>query len=91
MKSLSKAEAVLSHASQLVNGPRQDAYGHPRLNFSRLSERFSQHVGAEVEPWQAALMLAELKLARLANGYHSDSVVDAIAYLALIEELRDDA
>ena len=91
MKSLSKANAVLSHASNLLHGDRQSDYGSPAVNFGRLSERFTQHLGAEVKPWQAALLLAELKLARLANGYHADSVVDAIAYLALVEELRDDA
>ena len=91
MKSLSKAEGVLSHASELINGPRQQSYGHPSENFSRLAERVKQHVGVDVEPWRVALLLAELKMARLANGYHADSVVDAVAYLALAGELHDDA
>lgn len=90
MKSLSKAQEALSHASQLIEGPRQQSYGHPRENFARLAQRFEQHLGADVEPWRVALLLAELKLARLANGYHTDSVVDAIGYLALAEELHDE-
>ena len=33
--------------------------------------------------------MAELKLARLANGHSTDSVIDAAAYLALAEEMGD--
>lgn len=91
MKSLSKAKAVLSLADELLHGERMSDYGSPAVNFGRLSERLSQHIGSDVEPWKAALMLAELKMARLANGFHADSVVDAISYLALAEELHDDA
>jgi hypothetical protein len=32
----------------------------------------------------------DLKLARLQNGYHKDSILDAICYLALAYELSDD-
>ena len=87
---LSKAQAALEQASSLINGPRQEAYGSPHENFERLAIRISQIIKAPVTKRQAAQILVELKLARLANGYQEDSVIDAIAYLALMMELSDE-
>ena len=91
MKYLSKAQEALDHASELINGPRQQAYGHPSANFARIAGRMQQMLGIDIAPWQVAQMMVEVKLARLANGWHDDSVDDAIAYLALMKELHDDA
>lgn len=77
----------LDMASDLINGERQANYGEPNVNFSRLAERIGQHIKKDIHSWEAALILVELKMARLANGYHEDSIVDAIGYLALAGEL----
>jgi len=90
MKYLSKAQAALDQASALINGPRQDAYGSPHDNFQRLADRMTQITRTNITKVQAAQIMAELKLARLANGYHEDSIIDAIAYLALMMELNDE-
>jgi len=90
MKYLSKAQAALEQASSLINGPRQAAYGSPHENFERLAVRISQITEQPITKRQAAQIMVELKLARLANGYHEDSVIDAIAYLALMMELTDE-
>lgn len=90
MKYLSKAQAALDQASSLINGPRQEAYGSPHENFERLAVRISQITEQPITKRQAAQIMVELKLARLANGYHEDSVIDAIAYLALMMELTDE-
>jgi hypothetical protein len=90
MKYLSKAQAALEQASSLINGPRQEAYGSPSENFDRLAVRISQILKVPITKRQAAQIMVELKLARLAHGYHYDSVVDAIAYLALMMELNDE-
>jgi len=91
MKYLSRAQDALDRASGLINGPRQDAYGHPLANMTRIAERMKQILGVDVAPWQVAQVMVEVKLARLANGWHDDSIDDAIAYLALMKELRNDA
>lgn len=87
---LSKAQAALEQASSLINGPRQAAYGSPHENFERLAVRISQITEQPITKRQAAQILVEVKLARLAHGYHEDSVIDAIAYLALMMELNDE-
>jgi len=90
MKYLSKAQAALEQASTLINGPRQEAYGSPHTNFDRFAQRISQIVKAPITKQQAAQIMVELKLARLANSHHEDSIIDAIAYLALMMELADE-
>lgn len=90
MKYLSKAQAALETAAELINGPRQEAYGSPHENFQRLADRMTQITGTKITKVQAAQIMAELKLARLANGFHEDSIIDAIAYLALMMELNDE-
>ena len=80
---------ILAEACALINGDRQDAYGPPAENFCKIADRWSQLLGQAVQPWQVALMMADLKIARLANGVHRDSFVDAAAYIALAAELAD--
>jgi len=42
----------------------------------------------DVEPWQVCVMMADVKIARLAEGYTEDSVIDLIGYAALAAELK---
>ena len=81
---------ALDTALNLINGERKKTYGGNE-NFYRIVERWEQHIGDEIEPWKVCLLMAELKLARLANGYHDDSIVDAIGYLALAAELHEES
>ena len=81
---------VLETASNLVTGNREAAYGSPQLNFQNIAERWSQHVGVPLEGYQVALMMADLKIARMAaTGPHEDSFVDICGYAALAAELAD--
>lgn len=78
---------ALVDAVQLINGDRQEDYGPPEVNFKRIAQRWSQHLGMEVTPYDVCLMMAELKLARLAHDHSRDSIVDAAAYLGLAQEM----
>lgn len=80
---------ILDTALHLISNDRKKTYGGNE-NFYRIAERWEQHLGEEIDPWKVALLMAELKLARLANGWHDDSVVDAIGYLALAAELQEE-
>jgi hypothetical protein len=80
---------VMEAALDLICGDRQKTYGGNE-NFHRIAERWEQQIGDEIDPWKVALLMTELKLARLANGYHEDSVIDAIGYLALLAELYEE-
>jgi len=73
---LGDAKAVLSD--------RNEDYGESSVMLADIAERWSLQLGMSVEPWRVALMMAELKLARLDHDPKKrDSWIDAINYLAL--------
>lgn len=78
---------LLDEAKALINGPRQETYGTPEQNFQRIADRWSQYLGGDISPYDVCIMMAELKLARLANGRDRDGLRDACGYLALAAEI----
>ena len=82
-----KRQQALDTASSLIHGPRNADYGPPKVNFQRIADRWSQILKVDVEPWQVCLMMADLKIARLCEGYTKDSSIDIIGYAALMAEL----
>jgi hypothetical protein len=86
---MKKRTAVLQQADNLINGDRQASYGDASVNFRRIAERWTQILRTDVEPWQVALMMADLKIARMCEGAHEDSFIDGLGYLALASELAD--
>ena len=78
---------ILKEADRIINGDRQEAYGPPEKNFNRIAAGWSVILGQDVSAEQVALCMAWLKIARLVNGPHEDSYVDAAAYMALAAEL----
>jgi len=82
-------QQALDTASALIHGPRT-AYGPPKVNFQRIADRWSHILRTDVEPWQVCLMMADLKIARMCEGYHEDSIHDLIGYAALAAEVAQD-
>jgi hypothetical protein len=86
---LNKRTEILETAKHLVNVDRADAYGPPKENFKRIADGWAVILQADVSAEQVALCMAWLKLARLVHGPHSDSYIDAAAYMALAGELSE--
>ena len=90
-------DTVLEEARLIINGPRQELYGPAEVNFKRCADRWSQQLEGRgkmlpfdtLDAKDVALMMVELKLARLATRYSRDSVIDAIGYLAIYAELME--
>lgn len=80
---------ILDEAKAIVHGDRQKDYGTPRQNFARIAAIWSAVLGQEVTPTQVGLCMVGLKIARLANGYKRDSVVDIAGYGATIEMIEE--
>lgn len=78
---------ILAKAEELINGDREQHYGKPQDNFTRIAAGWSVILAKPVTPEQVALCMAWLKIARLANGPHDDSYIDGAAYMALAGEL----
>ena len=86
---MAKRSDVLKQAEALITGDRQEAYGPPSVNFSRIAAGWAVILEQPVSAEQVALCMAWLKIARLVNGPHEDSYVDGAAYMALAAELSE--
>jgi Domain of unknown function (DUF4406)/Domain of unknown function (DUF6378) len=91
------AEGIDQEARRLVYGDRAATYGHPRGDFAIIAKHWTATLlpylkeGYEITGDQVALMMASLKLARLAKTpTHRDSQVDAIGYLLCLARLQED-
>ncbi|OPZ47606.1 MAG: hypothetical protein BWY95_01374 [Bacteroidetes bacterium ADurb.BinA104] len=85
---------ILEFAGCLINGSREQSYGHPGESFAnsfyyrRIAKMWSIVVGKDLDCTDVVLMLALLKVSRLSNDRtHMDSWVDLAGYAALGGEL----
>ena len=74
----------------LVANERSAEYGPPLINHWRIGQIWSGILDLEsIPPWKVALMMAGLKIARLAETPDSiDSLTDAVGYLEIVRQLR---
>lgn len=80
-------EEILQTAIDLTMNDRNDQNGDPFENHQRIAKIWSVILGIEVEPYQVALCMAGMKLARLAFNPLEDSFIDGAAYLAIAGEI----
>ena len=79
---------VLNEAEKCVCGQREQEYGTPEDNFSRIAEFWATYKGVEFSPIDVAIMMALLKVARIANNPgHMDNYVDGCGYFCVGGEL----
>ena len=86
---MTKRSEILAEADGLINGPRQEHYGSPAENFGVIADMWSAYTKIDITPADVCHMMTLLKVARLRNGPHRDSSVDACGYMALGGELRE--
>ena len=80
---------ILLEAHRLVNGPRQQDYGHPADDYQKVSDIFYSITGIDLSVSEAILFMVSVKLARLRTNLendtiHHDSLVDALGYLTCL-------
>lgn len=80
---------MLKAAAKCVCGERQDQYGQPEDNFKSIAYFWNDYIGAKypdsavLDPIDVAMMMALLKIARIATGTaKEDSFVDLAGYAA---------
>jgi len=86
---MTKRSEILAEADGLINGPRQEHYGSPAENFGVIADMWSAYTKIDITPADVCHMMTLLKVARLRNGPHRDSSVDACGYMALGGELGE--
>lgn len=77
---------ILKEADAIVHGPRNEQYGDPIDDYSKVVHIFRAITGIDLDPEDGALFMVAIKLARLAKSHdagivHRDSLVDAAGYL----------
>ena len=76
--------AILERAIGLIMGDREEDYGEAHKNFSDIAALWSVVLGVDVQPWQVAVCMSQLKLARaIKTSTHADSWVDMAGYVGL--------
>lgn len=73
----------LDRAEECVCGQREKDYGSPENNFNMIACFWSTYLGYDVEAEDVAIMMALLKIARIASGTGTDDIyVDLAGYAA---------
>lgn len=76
---------VLQEADKLVNGDRQDDYGHPWHDFSRTAQMWGAILGCEVTPEQVGLCMMAVKISRQCNKPKADNLIDSAGYAQCVQ------
>jgi len=87
---VSLRRGLLERAANSVDGDRDMEYGGPEDSFNTIATIWNAMMGHEYTATDVAMMMAGLKLARLANtrGEHEDSWVDLAGYAACGYEVQ---
>lgn len=84
---------ILNEAATIVSGNRDKRYGKPEESFDAITNLWNAYLiakGAQpvLVPEDAGIMLALLKIARIATGKaHADNFIDLAGYAACAGEL----
>ena len=84
-----KRAEILDAARACVMGDREQDYGTPEQNFSKIAQLWSAYKGCAFTPKDVAILLALLKIARIASGHaKDDNWVDLAGYAACGGEIE---
>lgn len=78
---------VAVDAIRLVDEDRNDSYGPPEENLSRIAAMWSGYIGKEITAQDVALMMVLLKISRSKAGYARDNAVDGVAYFLIHDSM----
>lgn len=88
---------MLHQAQELVQGARQSDYGDKLQNFTQIAMLFQGVLamklapGARITPEDVAVLMMQVKIARLAKSPdHFDSIMDVAGYAACFAMLQDE-
>jgi hypothetical protein len=100
MKDILPARSAISEADDIIYGDRESTYGRPDKNLrliadlwqSYLDGRFAEPhaMSPNIKPSDVAIMMVLLKIARHANKYTRDNIVDGIGYFALVDRIKEE-
>lgn len=80
----------LNKANETVTGHREQDYGTPENNFTKIADLWSAYLDTEITALDIANMMALFKIARIKTGTATDdSFVDLAGYAACGAEIAE--
>ena len=84
---------ILQEAHNIVNQARQNTYGHPKDDYTKVTNIFETLTGHKLTLNDALLFMVSVKLARLKTNLdqgqlHHDTLLDTIGYLTCINMIH---
>jgi hypothetical protein len=84
---------ILQEAYKIVNQDRQNTYGHPKDDYTKVINIFQTLTGKELTINDAILFMVSVKLARLRTNLdqghlHHDTLLDTIGYLTCLNMIH---
>lgn len=86
-----KREDILQQALSVICNDREDEYGSPENNFSKIAQLWSDYIGYKFSASDVCMMMVLVKMSRIKTGKpKADSFVDMAGYAALAAEVSKD-
>ena len=89
-----KKDSILHEADALINGVKEQEYGHPKKNLNDIAVFWTTYLSAksarviEVSATDVCQLMVLLKMARSLNGpFKHDTILDEVSYAGLIGRL----
>jgi len=84
---------ILQEAYKIVNQDRQNTYGHPKDDYTKVTNIFQTLTEKQLTLTEALLFMVSVKLARLKTNLdqghlHYDTLLDTIGYLTCINMIH---
>lgn len=84
---------ILQEAYKIVNQDRQNTYGHPKDDYTKVTNIFQTLTDKQLTLTEALLFMVSVKLARLKTNLnqgqlHHDTLLDTIGYLTCINMIH---
>ena len=84
---------ILQEAYKIVNQDRQNTYGHPKDDYTKVTNIFQTLTGKQLTLNEAILFMISVKLARLKTNLdqgqlHHDTLLDTIGYLTCLNMIN---
>lgn len=85
-----KRAEILKAAEQIVCTDREKQYGSPENNFAMIARLWSVTTGYQFDAHMVAVMMTQLKIARIISGQRKDdNYIDLAGYAACAAELAE--
>ena len=84
---------ILQEAYKIVNQDRQNTYGHPKDDYTKVINIYQTLTGKQLTINEAILFMVSVKLARLRTNLdqgqlHHDTLLDTIGYLTCLNMIN---